>query len=379
MRKWVLLGLAVAAILVAVVIWRQWERTSGTIEIGVLLSLTGDVGPYGQRSLKGINLAKDEINSAGGIAGRPISLRVEDTRSSPRDAVSAYTKLVTLEHVRIIVGDVLSGTTLAIAPLAKKDKVVLLAPGASNPALRDAGDYVFRNWVSDDFDGTAMAQYIAKEGIRAIYILNQQTDYSVGLANAFKKAFEALGGKVVGQDAYVTETTDFRPHLLRMQRSGASSVFLTGEARQNGTILRQAREMGLEKQWFANLTIDTPEAKTVAGDAREGVVFTTPAFDPDESSPQTRQFVRAFRERYGEDPEVTSGIAYDAMKILAAVMTRTGSEPEQVKAGLYKVKDFPGVTGSTSFDDHGDVTKDIFIKVIKNGNPVLLTRFAVQQ
>jgi branched-chain amino acid transport system substrate-binding protein len=377
MSKRLLLGIAlVAALIVAAVLWRQKSRSPDTVRIGVLLSLTGDVGPYGQRSLNGIRLATDEVNSSGGIAGKPLSLVIEDSRSSPRDAVSAFTKLVDLDHVRIVVGDVLSGTTLAVAPLAEKNRVVLFAPGASNPALRGAGEYIFRNWVSDDFDGKVMAQYLIREGIREVFILNQQTDYCVGLAKAFRTAFESLGGKAVGEESFITEATDFRAQILKIQRSSASSIYLVGEARQNGTILRQAREMGIEKRWFSNLTVDTPECKAIAGAAREGVVFTTPAFDPNEDSPQTRKFVDAFRQRYHEDPEVTSGVAYDAVKILATVMNKSGQTAEQVKDGIRSVRDFPGVTGSTTFDNQGDVVKDIFIKAIKNDTPVLITHFS---
>jgi branched-chain amino acid transport system substrate-binding protein len=372
--KVALTAIAVAAVALAAWIASRKPRTD--IRIGVILSLTGDVGPYGQRSLRGLSVAEQEINAAGGINGKPVSLIVEDAKSSPRDSVSALQKLTSLHRVRIVVGDVLSGTTLAMAPIAESGHVLLFAPGASNPSLRNAGDYIFRNWVSDDYDGKVMAHYLIDSGIHSAFILYQQTDYALGLADAFQSEFEKLGGQVQGREGFVTEATDFRAQLLKLQKANSPATYLVGESRQNGTILRQAREMGMHVRWFANLTVDTPECEAVAGKAREGVVYSTPAFDPNSDSGQVKRFIAAYRHQYGEDPDVTAGVAYDALMILASVIREVGPDADKVKDGLYKVKGFPGVTGITTFDDHGDVVKDIFVKEIRDDKPVLIKTFA---
>lgn len=350
-------------------------KEPGRVEVGAVLSMTGDVGAYGQRSLKGLQIAEDEINAAGGINGKKLSLIVEDARSSSKDAVSALQKLTEVDGMRIVVGDVLSGTTLAMAPIAERKRILLFAPGASNPSLTNAGDYIFRNWVSDDFDGKAIAHYMLENEIRDAFVLFQQTDYCVGLADAFTKEFESLGGHVNSREGFVTEATDFRAPLVKLQAVNPNAVYLVGESRQNGTILRQAREMAIRVRWFANLTVDTPECRTIAGPAREGVIFTTPAFDPNSEVAQVRRFVDAFRRKYNEDPDVTSGVAYDALMILASVVKSVGTDPARVKDALYKVRQFPGVTGATSFDANGDVMKAIFVKEIKNDQPALVKAF----
>jgi len=120
------------------------------------------VAAYGERSRKGVELAVEEVNGDGGINGQPLEVIYEDAKSSPKDGVSAIKELISADDVGIVVGDVLSSTTLAMAPIAERDEVILLAPGASIPSLRDAGDYIFRNWASDDYDGKAMASYAQK-------------------------------------------------------------------------------------------------------------------------------------------------------------------------------------------------------------------------
>lgn len=353
---------------------RSQDKT--LIQVGVVLSLTGDVAAYGERSRKGIMLALDEINSSDGVNGRPVDLILEDAKSSPKDGVGAIQKLIQVNHVPVIVGDVLSSTTLAMAPIAERNKVVLFAPGASNPSLSKAGDYVFRNWASDDFDGKAMAAYMRKRsGISTIAVLAQRTDYTLGLAEAFEKEFTSLGGRILTKEFFDTASVDLRSQLTKVRNTRAKTLFFSGESRQTGTALRQAVELGLRLRWFTNLTVDTPECTAIAGEAREGVIFSTPAFDISSSKPEVQQFVRGFRKKYNEDPEATAGHAYDAMKIVAHVMKTSGTSAEAIQKGLYALRSFPGVTGLTTFDENGDVIKDVFIKTITAGSPKLLEEF----
>ena len=356
----------------------QENISEDEIRIGVVFSLTGDVAAYGQRSMKGVNVALYEINSSGGINGKKIRLIVEDAKSSAKDGVAAINKLIFQDKVKFIIGDVLSSTTLAMAPIAERNKILLLAPGASNPALTDAGDYIFRNWLSDNFDGKALAAYsFKKKGIRTVATLYQKTDYCLGLEDAFSKEFILLGGTVLSREAFETDATDFRTNIVKTQHNNPEGVFVSAESRQTGTILKQAFELNFRPNWFSNLTVDTPECAEIAGAARNGVVFSTPAFDvKDQDSPVVRKFVDNFTTKYSEKPEATSGHSYDALKILAFVMQKHGTKVESVKTGLYELKNFPGVTGSTTFDRNGDVLKNVFIKSISGNIPTLLEVFS---
>ena len=105
------------------------------------------------------------------------------------------------------------------------------------------------------------------------------------------------------------------------------------------------------------------------------MIYSTPAFDASSDKPEVRRFVEGFRKKYNEEPEATSGHAYDAIMILAHVMRNHGTDPETIKEGLYAIKDFAGVTGVTTFDEHGDVVKNVFIKRITDGVPSLLEEF----
>ena len=346
-----------------------------SIRIGVMLCLTGDSANYGKRSLNGVNWATQKINDKGGINGKRIKLFVEDDRSSPKDAVTAFNKLTQAEGIKIVVGDIISGTTLAVAPIAEKNHVLLFAPGASNPQLRDSGDYIFRNWTSDDFDGKAMARYLEKKGVKSLGILVQKTDYTIGLADALAKDFKSLDRSIVSRQEFETDEKDLRTQLLKLKESGVRDVYISAYSPGTGIALKQAAEIGYSPHWYASLTVDTPECATIAGKARDGVIFSTPAFNINDPSPEMKIFVQGYKERFGEDPETVTGHAYDAINILAMAIEKVGPDPTKIKDELYKIKNFSGVTGKTSFDDHGDVVKGIQIKQIRGGKPVIIDYF----
>lgn len=356
------------------------QATSGNeFVIGLLAPLTGDIADYGARGRNAALMAVDEVNASGGIKGKKIKLVIEDDKGSPKDAVAAMQKLVNVDDVPVVIGGLMSGVGLAIAPIAEQNKVVLMAPGSSNPSFRDAGDYCFRDWASDDLDGRIMANYMFKnKGIREVAVLTMQNDYCLGLAQTFKKSFIELGGKVIFEEQFPPQTSQFQNILAKMKRVSPEAVFLSAQPKEGGFAVKQMAELGIKTKIGSNFSVDSPDFLGIAGSAAEGVFFTTPAFDPKSTDPQVSQFVSRYRERYGKDPDTTAGHFYDAVRIItAAANAAKDLSPAAIRDALHQVKDFPGVTGKMTFDDHGDVTKPVMIKVVKDGKPQLVELFGV--
>jgi branched-chain amino acid transport system substrate-binding protein len=185
MKKfWVWIGIAVAVILAVVLIVTQTRKGEKEIKIGVILPLTGDGASLGEDCKNGIEIAKDEFNEK----GMKIVLFYEDSQGKPDKAINAFYKLVGT-GVKIIIGDLFSSPTLAIAPLAEKNKVFIFSPGASNPKLSGISRYVFRNYPSDNFEGEIIAKYIKKKGYSKVALLYPNNEYGVGLKNVLQKLF----------------------------------------------------------------------------------------------------------------------------------------------------------------------------------------------
>jgi branched-chain amino acid transport system substrate-binding protein len=180
------------------------QSTTGDILVGMYGSLTGDGASFGQSSVEGAQLAVEEINNAGGLAGgRRIRLLVEDDQSRPEEASNAVTKLITQDRVVAVLGEVASRRTLAAAPVAQKFRVPMITPASTNERVTEVGDYIFRVCFIDPFQGEVLAKFAYNDlKARTVAVLKDiQQDYSVGLTDAIQRTFTGLGGKVLDHRA----------------------------------------------------------------------------------------------------------------------------------------------------------------------------------
>lgn len=342
------------------------KKEEKEIKIGAIFALTGDAAMYGERAKRGVELALEEINKED-VRGRKINIVYEDSQGDSQKAVSAFQKLVELNKVKFIIGPLSSSEVLSIAPIAEKKKVIILTPTSSAPQITDAGDYIFRNCMSDLFDGAVLAEFVFKElqkkkaGI--IYINN---DFGIGLKESFKKRFSLLTGKIIIEESFERRDTDFRTQLSRIKAKNPDVLFLIGYA-EMGQILKQAKELGLKSQIVSFSSFEQPDIIEVAGDAAEGVYYTFQGFDSESEEEVVKNFTAKYKQQYNEDPDIFAALSYDALKIYAEALKEGGFNVEDVKRDLYGIKDFVGVTGKTSFDKNGDVIKPIGIKMVKNG------------
>ena len=190
---------------------RKQSDDQEIITIGATLPLTGDAAVWGKNTQKGIDLALAEINAAGGVLGHELRVVYEDTQALAREGVNAYRKLVATHNVPAIIDDSVSSVTLAIAPLAQKNKVVILATGATAPKISDAGEFIFRIWNSDAYEGEVAARFAYHDlGHRSAAVLYINNDYGKGLEQVFKVEFSKLGGKITASESFAQSATNMR-------------------------------------------------------------------------------------------------------------------------------------------------------------------------
>jgi branched-chain amino acid transport system substrate-binding protein len=352
---------------------RRGDDTPAAFEIGVLMPMTGSGSVWGQNGQRAVRLAVDEINASGGVHGRPVSLVFEDTRSVPRDAVSAFRRVVDERGVRLVVVDMISSDVLAIAPIAERQKVLIISPGASNPAITTAGDFVFRNWPSDALQGVMDARY-AREvlGWKRAAVLAIRNDYGDALTAVFKDTFEKAGGKVVYADTFAQGESVFRPLVARLRSQIIDGVFLPGYPQEIPVLVSQLREQGVTTPLLGTESFQDVSVVSGAGKAIEGAVYSIPK-SPDGASPRVQAFRESFKQRFGEDPGVPADVVYDALHLLvegarSAPPTATGPAlAEAVRDYLYKVRDYGGASGLTNFDANGDAIKPFEFRTIRDG------------
>lgn len=335
--------------------------------IGATLPLTGDAAQWGKNTQDGINLAVEEINNNDGILGKKISIVYEDTKALPKEGINAYQKLRTEYNVQAIIDDSVSSVTLSMAPMAEKDQVVILATGATAPKITEAGDFIFRIWNSDLYEGEFVAKYaFEKMNLKKIAIVYINNDYGKGLEEVFKLKFKQFGGEVTDSAAFDQNTTDYKTQLVKINANKPEAIYLVGYPKEIPLVLKQIKEMGLKARLLGTVAMQDDQLLKIAGNAAEGLIFPYPE---DPTGDNVKRFEANYTKKYGKKPGITSDVGYDAVYMIKNAIELTKNfNGISIKDGLYKIENFPGASGKMTFDKNGDVHKLMNIKVVNNGN-----------
>lgn len=338
------------------------------ITIGAIQPLTGSLANVGQNARAAIGIAVSEINSNGGINGKKLEIIMEDGQCDPKAASTAAKKLVEIDNVPAIIGGLCSGETMAAAPIAEKAGIVLLSNGSSNPKVSELGDYVFRVFPSDNFQGKVAADLaFNKLNARNVAVFSCQLDYCAGISSVFISEFEKLGGKIVAEEHFEQQTSDVKTQLLKIKGSSPDIIYFLGMTSESAVGIKQAKELGLEKPLLGSDGWDDPALWSAAGNAGEGAMYTTV------SVPENKEFLEALEKEVGKGNAAVpfSAQAYDAVYIMADALKKCGENSDCIKEELYKVQGFEGISGTIGFDKNGDLTTANYaIKVVENGKAV---------
>lgn len=329
---------------------------TGPIKIGYVGPLTGDAASFGKDTLNGVQMAVDTINVEGGINGRRIELIVEDARCNSGDASAAAQKLVGVDNVIGIIGGQCSSETLAVAAVANPAKVIVISPISSSPDITNAGDYIFRVYPSDGLKGKALGNYFQTAGFTKVAIISENTDFCQGIRTTVKKDLPT-GIEVVFDEVVEPGTKDYRTLMTRLK--DVKFDVLLANQQSDATVAevaKQMRELGLTQQIVGTDTADSVTLGKIATEAVEGLKpLTVPGLD--ENTPTGGEFAKMYREKYGEPQQSMffAALAHDALNILATGIEEAGTDGEKLKDALLAVKEYPGIAGTMSFDENGDI------------------------
>ena len=221
------------------------SENGGSIKVGLLAPLTGDVAQYGLSVASGAELYIKEINEAGGINGKTIEVIKYDEQGDATEAVNNYYRLVD-DGVVGIIGDVTSAPTVAVAQASVEDNMPMVTASATDPSVISYGSNFFQACLNDPYQGTTMAKFAANElGVTSVAtIYNTGDDYSIGCNDAFVEQCNELGVQVLSQEGYADGDVDFNAQLTSIIASGAQAIFCPNYYQDDGMIVTQARTLG---------------------------------------------------------------------------------------------------------------------------------------
>ena len=346
--------------------------SSGNIKVGFIAPLTGDAAVYGEPALNVTQLAINEINTSGGINGRQLQLIVEDGKCSGESAASAAQKLVNVDKVQFIIGGFCSGESLAAEPITTAANVFLFSAGSSSPDLTGKSPLFARDYPSDATQGKVLASLSANDKQwKKVAVIQEQTDYAVGLDKSFSANFSALGGVTIKQE-FPTGTTDFRSLLTQLKSQNPDALLIDVQTPANAQII--FKQMADLKWKLPLITSDAVLGDTSTITANKAILEGSfgAEFNTDPSNKIFQHLLAAYKSTYNTELPYQSyaQTEYDAVYILKDGLLAVGNNGKKLADWVHDLKDFQGASGSITIGSNGDVIGGHIPIIIKNGEVV---------
>lgn len=340
------------------------SATAKTLKIGTMSPLTGPYAADGNDIANGAKAAVAVIKAAGGIAGfDEIEVVSQDTACDPRQAVAAANKLIN-EEVVGVVGAYCSSSTIPASEALAEEDIPMLTPASTNEKVTERGlPYMFRVCGRDD-DQSKIAGAFIKNYLKAktIYIVDDKTTYSQGLAENVKKQCDQLGIKVLSHDHVNQGDKDFSAVLTKVKQANPDAFYMSLQNSASGSLMAiQSKRLGIKSAIVAQDAVYHPQFIEIAKDAAEGSYLTFGFTD--KNTDAYKKFLGAYKGK----PGAYSGYAYDAAYVLlTAIKNAKSTDPKKIKAEIMKM-DFQGATKKIKFKANGDSGSDYIIWKVDGG------------
>lgn len=358
----------VGIIIIAGIGWTIYSRRSTEIVnngevfvVGAPLVLSGDAAAWGENAQRGFDLAVEEINSSGGVNGKSIQVKYEDTAGEATNAVSAYQKLTTIGEVDALVGPLLQAELAAVAPLITRDKLPTVAPSYLPAQNRTTTYNPLLVWMDPTTEAGRMAEYVYGSGAKTASVISTHDSWEKEVAEGFANRFSSLGGRVIHQELLQPDATDVKAAVTKALNEQPAAVFV-GTYFQFIPIIKTIKELGYRGKLYG-IEVDSylaNETKPLS----DGLRFIAPDFYTDE-------FIQKFKLKYGQEPGIPAGQAYDAMYLLTS-FAKEERDREGILAAMSRFTSYSGVSGKLTVTPDGKSILPTAIFEIHNGQFVRL-------
>ncbi|MEZ5076329.1 MAG: ABC transporter substrate-binding protein [Solirubrobacterales bacterium] len=324
------------------------DELNGKDTIGAILPLTGSSAAVGKDLAQGMELAVARVNSEGGVLGKELEVLIEDTEGATTGAVQAARKLVTSNHVPLVIGEYLSADTIAAGKYLQSNGIVHINSGSSSAEIADIGPYSFSTIGLDTLTGAYAAETLWNAGVKKIAFLGANNTYGAEFAKVLAEKFPELGGEVVESILYTEGQSSYQSELNRLKESDAEMYVLATYGPDNGPIYKGAFQLGMNPEQFygiyLSICIEGVEPQAIAGQQGQDLGYIGASGE---------QYVEEYEARFGEPPATPySDFSYDAVMMAAAAINEAEStDPAAIQQALKEVgNDYEGASGTITFD-----------------------------
>lgn len=342
------------------------SRPDGNVvKFGAILSLSGSAAPYGQDNRNGLNLAKEELNKGGGIAGRRIELDIQDSAGDPAQAVSLARRFAADKDIVAIIGPTRTGEAVAVSKIVPDLKVAMMSVGSTgdwkSAAGQDFNDWTFRSTRVD----TDLVRPLLKTArdlfgikrVAAIYTAND--DWSVSVMRVYEANITALGMSLTLKESQMGGDADRSAQLTKIKATNPDGLIVNTLSSDAPSIADQARRVGIRARFIGTAGFSNPSTWKLAQPGVLEGALVAENFYTDSPRPAVKAFVQKYKSQFGAEPPPYAGYAYDGLMILAHAVRNAANPADRssVRASLGSVTHFDGVLGDITYHGKGDAAK----------------------
>lgn len=350
------------------------STSSDTINIGGLWELTGATAAYGVVQDNAVQLAVEQRNEAGGIDGKEVNYQSYDNQGTPEEAATGMTYLIEQGN-SVVLGPATAALTFASQPVAENAQVPFVSATTTvddatiNTETGEPWEYFYRTSFEISFQGAAIAEFANQNNYETAAVLkDNSTDYGQNLTDIFVENFD---GDVIIDESYISGDTDFSSVLTNVKSQNPDVIFIAGYYQEAGPIIKQAREMGIETAIVGPNGLGNQNIIELAGAENMTNVHYVAHFVYTEDADQDVQdFYNAYVEKFGEEPDMFSAVAYDAANmVMDAIDNADTTDPTAIKDAIGDTKEFDGIAYDITFDEDHNVSAPAYIQEVVNGEP----------
>lgn len=323
---------------------------------------------FGRHMLRGVRLAVDEANEAGGHRGKPFELVLRTDLVQWGQTSNELVKFAYEDEVWAVISSIDSNHSHVLNRATLKAEVPLVNAGSSDPTLTEHNIPWLVRCMSDDRSSAyELLNYILRiRKLSRIAVLRvNDRDGRVGI-DEFVRGARRLGAPVKLEMRFENGDTDFADQLEKLQSVEAEVIVLWANPAEAAGIMRQLRGRGMRQLVVGFDRMAHPLFLEKSGDASEGVVVAS-SFNPDRPDRIWQSFRERYRRSYGEDPDTYAAHGYDAMQLIVTSMRTSGLNRARLRDVLYGLQDFPGVTGEIVFDRNMNDVSRPWLAEVKGG------------
>jgi|GEM_PF-2602447 len=336
-------------------------KSDEKVNVGVIIPLTGQASSYGNQMKNGVTLWQKNHPEA------KIKLFIEDGQADAKRSLTIFSSLNNQHSIKALVTG-FSGVVLSLAPLANKNEIVLINGGATNPAIKRSGEYIFNVIPDAEIEAKFIANFLIDTlSINKCFIYWQNNDAGKGMRDYFIEDFRKRGGEIIGDISHNVNQTDFKNDLIKIRNSRTKFVFIPTYAKDFGLILRQAASLGMENIiWVGYAASETKDLiDLVKGIANGKVIYSYYQFDPQLfNSENTKKFLESYKKEFNDIPGLYSSTFYDAITLINYAVEQKNYTGKQIKDFLYNINTFEGVSGTLLFNGKNYITSGLRMKMI---------------